>query len=102
MQRRPRFLLTFLGWTPGLSGGDRHLLEVGARWREHVDLTVLAPPQADATIRPFLGDVPLHPLGSSGAAQARLGPLLALEYVRRAVEASVRNLPRADVVVSAS
>jgi glycosyltransferase involved in cell wall biosynthesis len=102
VQRRPRFLLTFLAWTRGLSGGDRHLLEVGARWHEHVDLTVLAPPQAAATIRPFLGDVRIHPLGSAGTAQARLGPLLALEYVRRAVEASVRDLPRTDVVVTAS
>lgn len=102
MASRPRFLLTFLGWAHGLSGGDRHLLEVAARWREHVDVSVLAPPQAQPLLRSFLGDVPLHELGSAGARPAGQGPLLALEYVRRAIAASVRELPRADVVVAAS
>ena len=60
---RPRFLLTFLGWAGGLSGGDRHLLEMAARWRSHVDVTVLAPPEAAPTVRTFLGDVELAPLG---------------------------------------
>ena len=49
---RPRFLLTFLAWASGLSGGDRHLLEMGARWREHVDIEVLAPPQASPRSAP--------------------------------------------------
>ena len=99
---KPRFLLTFLAWTSGLSGGDRHLLEVAGRWREHVEVAVIAPPQAFETIRSFLGDVAAHELGSAAAGHAALGPRLALEYVRRAVEASVRDLPTADVVVAAS
>jgi len=41
-------------------------------------------------------------LGSAGAGQAALGPLLALEYVRRAVTAAMRKPPAADVVVAAS
>lgn len=95
-------MLTFLAWAGGLSGGDRHLLEVAGRWREHVDLAVLAPPQAATTIHSFLEDVPLHELGSAGRRQAALGPVLALEYIRRAITASVRELPPADVVVAAS
>jgi glycosyltransferase involved in cell wall biosynthesis len=100
--RRPRFLLTFLAWATGLSGGDRHLLEVAARWREHVDVAVLAPPQAFGTIRIFLGDVAAYELGSARAGQAALGPMLALEYLRRSVVATVREPPAADVVVAAS
>jgi glycosyltransferase involved in cell wall biosynthesis len=99
---RPRFLLTFLAWAGGVSGGDRHLLDVAIRWRDHVDVAVLAPLQALATIRPFLGDVPSYELGSAGARKAGLGPTLALEYIRRAVTAAVRELPSADVVVAAS
>jgi glycosyltransferase involved in cell wall biosynthesis len=99
---RPRFLLTFLAWARGLAGGDRHLLEVGARWREHVDVAVLAPPEALPTLRSFLGDVPAYELGSAGARQAQLGPILALEYIRRAGTAAVRKPPSADVVVAAS
>jgi glycosyltransferase involved in cell wall biosynthesis len=98
----PRFLLTFLAWARGLSGGDRHLLEVAARWRDHVDVAVLAPPQALPTIRSFLDDVPGYELGSAGPRQAALGPALAVEYVRRAVIASARRPPAADVVVAAS
>jgi glycosyltransferase involved in cell wall biosynthesis len=100
--RRPRFLLTFLAWATGVSGGDRHLLEVAARWREHVDIGVLAPPEAFETIRVFLEDVPGYELGSAGPRQATLGPMLALEYVRRSVSATARDLPAADVVVAAS
>lgn len=100
--RKPSFLLTFLGWAGGLSGGDRHLLEVAGRWREHVDVAVLAPPQASETIRSFLGDVQTYELGSAGARQQALGPLLAFEYVRRAITASVRKPPGADVVVAGS
>jgi glycosyltransferase involved in cell wall biosynthesis len=92
----------FLAWAGGLSGGDRHLLEVAARWREHVDLAVVCPPAALSTVRTFVGDVPASRLGLTGGPLAGLGPLLALEYVRRALAASVRRLPRADVVVAAS
>jgi glycosyltransferase involved in cell wall biosynthesis len=101
MSSRPRFLLTFLAWSSGLSGGDRHVLEVAARWREHVDVAVLAPPQALATLRSFLGEVPAHVLGVAGP-RIGSGPLLALEYIRRALASSVRKPPRADVVVAAS
>jgi glycosyltransferase involved in cell wall biosynthesis len=92
----------FLAWAGGLSGGDRHLLEVAARWREHVDLAVVCPPAALSTVRTFVGDVPASRLGLTGGPLAGLGPLLALEYVRRALAASVRRLPPADVVVAAS
>jgi glycosyltransferase involved in cell wall biosynthesis len=98
---RPRFLLTFLAWSGGLSGGDRHVLEMAAHWREHVDVALLAPPGAAAVFRPFL-DVPAHELGSGGVRLAAGGPLLALEYVRRALTTGVRRLPPADVVVAAS
>jgi glycosyltransferase involved in cell wall biosynthesis len=98
---RPRFVLTFLAWSSGLSGGDRHLLEVGARWREHVDVEVLAPPRADVPIREILGDVRIHELGSARA-EASAGTLLALEYLRRAVAVAVRRLPAFDVAVAAS
>jgi glycosyltransferase involved in cell wall biosynthesis len=98
---RPRFLLSFLGWAAGLSGGDRHLLEMAARWRSHVDITVLAPPEAAPTVRSFLDDVEFSPLGRAGPKEARRGAALAFEYVRRAARAS-RTLPRADVAVAAS
>jgi glycosyltransferase involved in cell wall biosynthesis len=100
--RRPRFLLTFLAWATGVSGGDRHLLEVAARWREHVDVAAIAPPEAFETIRVFLDDVRAYELGSAGPRQSNLGPMLALEYMRRAATAAVRELPVADVVVAAS
>jgi glycosyltransferase involved in cell wall biosynthesis len=95
---RPRFLLTFLAWASGLSGGDRHLLEVAARWQEHVDIAVLAPPQAFPTIRTFLGDVQTHAQGL----KTGMGAILAAEYVRRAAVTAVRRLPSHDVVVAAS
>lgn len=101
MASKPRFLLTFLAWSSGLSGGDRHLLEVAARWREQVDIEVLAPPKSAATIGSFLGDVPMHPLGS-GLPGDTAGAALALEYARRAFLTSVRRPPVADVVLAAS
>src|SRR2546423_15714685 len=101
MSSSPSFLLPFLAWSGGLSGADRHVLEMAARWREHVDVAVVAPPQALATLRSFLGDVPAHVLGVAGP-RIGTGPMLALEYVRRALAATVRRLPRADVVVAAS
>jgi hypothetical protein len=78
-ERKPRFLLTFLAWSSGLSGGDRHLLDVAAQWREHVELAVLAPPESEAIVREFLGDVPLHALGAVGPRRAAAGPWLAAE-----------------------
>jgi glycosyltransferase involved in cell wall biosynthesis len=78
------------------------VLEVAARWREHVDVGVLAPPQATETVRSFLGDVPTYELGSASGRRAGAGPLLALEYVRRTVTTIARTPPPADVVVAAS
>jgi glycosyltransferase involved in cell wall biosynthesis len=95
---RPRFVLSFLAWSSGLSGGDRHLLEVAARGREHVHVDVLAPPGAAETLGPLIGDVPVHELGT----KVGPGPALAFEYVRRAVEVAVRRDQRTDVVVAAS
>jgi glycosyltransferase involved in cell wall biosynthesis len=92
-------LLTFLAWaSSGVSGGDRHLLDVASRWREHVDIRVLAPPQAFPTIESLLGSVPMYPLGRARAGGARL----ALEYLRRAWSASTGGVPAADVVATAS
>lgn len=99
---RPRFLLTFLAWAGGLAGGDRHLLEVASRWKEHVHVAVLAPPQAFPMIESFLGGVPMHPYGSAGPSAARRGPLLALEYTRRALRAALRPPATPDVIVAAS
>jgi glycosyltransferase involved in cell wall biosynthesis len=99
---RPRFLLTFLAWSRGLSGGDRHLLEVAARWRADVDVEVLAPPEAEPLLREFLGDVRILALGSASGRRAAGGLALALEYVRRAVLVSLRRSPPVDVVVAAS
>lgn len=78
------------------------MLEVAARWREHVDIAALAPREARAIVHEFLGDVPFYELGSSRGRQAAGGPLLALEYVKRAVEATTRRPPPADVLVAAS
>jgi glycosyltransferase involved in cell wall biosynthesis len=103
LDRRPRFLLTFLAWaSSGVSGGDRHLLDVASRWREHVDIAVLAPPQAFPTIESFLGTVPMHPLGRAGPREAGRGAGLALEYLRRAWSVSTGSVPASDVVVTAS
>jgi glycosyltransferase involved in cell wall biosynthesis len=99
---RPRFVLTFLAWASDLSGGYRHLLEVASRWREHVDVAVCVPPQALPTVHTFLGEVPAYELGSAASRQARLGPLLALEYLRRTVSVTLRRPPSADVVLAAS
>src|SRR5919197_4833267 len=99
---RPRFLLTFLAWSSGLSGGDRHLLEVAARWSEQVDVEVLAPPEARGVLHDFLGDVRIHELGSASGPQGTAGAMLALEYIRRAVLITLRRLPRVDVVAAAS
>ncbi|PWU25606.1 MAG: hypothetical protein C5B48_00445 [Candidatus Rokuibacteriota bacterium] len=102
MAPRPRVLLTMLGWAGGLSGGDRHLLEVAARWSERVELAILAPPEAQQVVRSFLGEVRIHELGAAGSRQAALGPLLALEYVKRATAVSITELPASDVVVAGS
>jgi glycosyltransferase involved in cell wall biosynthesis len=96
--RRPRFVLIFLAYAAKLSGGDRHLLEMAARWREHVDVSVVAPPRALPTVSGFLGDVHVHQLGSSPP----IGPRLAFEYFRRSVVVLTRPLPRADVALAAS
>ena len=53
-------------------------------------------------MREFLGDVPLHPLGSVGPRRAAAGPWLAAEYVRRALAVAARRAPAPDVVVGAS
>jgi glycosyltransferase involved in cell wall biosynthesis len=90
--------LTFLAWSGGLSGGDRHLLEVAQRWREHVDLSLVAPPGAAATLREIVGDLPVHELGRP----TPNGPRLAAEYVRRAVAVARRSVVLADAVVGAS
>jgi len=78
------------------------LLDVAARWREHVDIAVLAPPEAGAVVREFVGDVPVFELGSARGRRAEGGSLLALEYVKRAVAVRRRRMPSADVVVAAS
>jgi glycosyltransferase involved in cell wall biosynthesis len=96
--RRPGFLLILLAQAARLSGGDRHLLEMAARWQEVVDVSVLAPPSALATVREFLGDVEVHTLGSSPP----VGPRLAIEYIRRGLVSFIRPLPRADVALAAS
>ena len=99
---QPRFLLTFLAWAGGLAGGDRHLLEAASHWKDHVEVAVIAPPEAAPMIRSFLGEVRFHPRGSAGPRVATRGPLLALEYIRRAVGVSVRPPSTPDVVVAAS
>jgi glycosyltransferase involved in cell wall biosynthesis len=67
-----------------------------------VELAALAPPEIEPTLREFLGDVPLHPVGAVGRRRAAGGPWLAAEYVRRAVAVAVRGTPVPDVVVAAS
>jgi glycosyltransferase involved in cell wall biosynthesis len=91
-------LLLFLAYAARISGGDRHLLQMAAGWRDHVDLAVVAPPRAADTVREYLGDVQVKELGSSPP----IGPLLALEYIRRSITAFVRELPPADVALAAS
>jgi glycosyltransferase involved in cell wall biosynthesis len=63
---------------------------------------VLAPPESEAIVREFLGDVPMHPLGAVGPRRAAGGPWLAAEYVKRAAAVAVRRAPAPDVVVAAS
>jgi glycosyltransferase involved in cell wall biosynthesis len=96
--QRPRFLLILLAYAAKLSGGDRHLLEMAARWRGDVDVSVVAPPRALETVGDFLVDVDVHQLGSSPP----IGPRLAIEYVRRSLMAVTQSLPRADVALAAS
>jgi glycosyltransferase involved in cell wall biosynthesis len=100
--RRPRFLLTFLGWVGGIAGGDRHLLEVASYWKEHAEVAVMAPPEAFPTIRSFLGDVQLHARGSAGRRVAARGPIAGLEYTRRAIGVTLRPPSPPDVVIGAS
>jgi glycosyltransferase involved in cell wall biosynthesis len=95
---RPRFLLTFLAWSSGLSGGDRHLLEVARRWGEHVDVALVAPRGAAATLRTIVGDAPVHELGRS----VPNGPRLAVEYVRRAAAVTRKTVAATDAVIAAS
>jgi glycosyltransferase involved in cell wall biosynthesis len=80
-----------------MSGGDRHLLEVANQWRHHVDVSLLAPHGAAATMRAIAGDIPVHELGRPTSN----GPLLAVEYLRRAAAVSRSAVP-ADAVVAAS
>ena len=77
---RPLFVLSFGAWASGLSGGDRHLLEVAARWSDKVDIEVLAPPAAQETVQGFLGDIRLHCLGRSGSRVRAQGPALAVGF----------------------
>jgi glycosyltransferase involved in cell wall biosynthesis len=95
-------VLTFLAWSSGLSGGDRHLLDVAARWRDHVELEVLAPREAATLLGEALGDVPMHVLGSNRGRRSAAGTMLALEYVKRSVTVTARRSPARDVVVAAS
>lgn len=96
-----RFLVSFGAWASGLSGGDRHLLESAARWKEEVELELLAPKHAHETIAEYVGDVPFTSIGSSARPVRTSGPVLAGEYVRRAAIVEVRT-PPADVVVGGS
>jgi glycosyltransferase involved in cell wall biosynthesis len=96
-----RITLSFGAWAAsGLSGGDRHLLESAARWRSEVDIAAVAPEGARETIASFLGDIPFRSRGAS-ARLSTIGPLLAAEYVRRALVAELATRPT-DVAVAAS
>jgi glycosyltransferase involved in cell wall biosynthesis len=85
-----------------MSGGDRHLLEVASRWRERVDLTILAPEGFEAVAAPFLPGVRIARCGSIGARRRRGGPLLALEYLRRGAAALAARHPPTDAVLASS
>jgi glycosyltransferase involved in cell wall biosynthesis len=98
---RTRLLLSFSAWAGGMSGGDRHLLEMAAHWREHVDIEAMAPPQAAELLEEFLPGVNLHPIGWGSPRVNASGPLLSGEYLRRSLRAQIRP-PRADVVIAAS
>jgi glycosyltransferase involved in cell wall biosynthesis len=71
---------------------------MAARWRDQVEISVVAPPQAVQTVSEFLGDVDVRVLGSAQPIDARL----ALEYVRRSLIALLRPLPQADVALASS
>jgi glycosyltransferase involved in cell wall biosynthesis len=95
-----RFLLSFGAWAGGLSGGDRHLLEMAARWREVVEIEIVAPAGARSVYGPLIGDLPFRTarLGLGGGPN---GARLAAEYVRRAAAAELTSW-RTDVVIAAS
>jgi glycosyltransferase involved in cell wall biosynthesis len=99
---RPRFALTLLGWAGGLSGGDRHLLQMADRWKEHADITVVAPAAAASVVAELAGDVRLEALGWVGRPLRRFPPALAAEYLRRAAVASLRAASGTQVVVAGS
>ena len=96
-----QFLLSFGAWASGLSGGDRHLLEMAARWREHVDIRVAAPRRGEETIRSFLGDVGFTPVSGGEPSGPTEGLGLAALYLKRAIVAETRPA-QTDVVVAAS
>jgi glycosyltransferase involved in cell wall biosynthesis len=84
-----------------LSGGDRHLLEMAARWQETVEICVSGPRNAETVIRSFVGDAPLAYVGGGNSSGPVDGARLASLYLKRAVAAE-RRPPRADVVIAAS
>jgi glycosyltransferase involved in cell wall biosynthesis len=100
--RRPRFTLTLLGWAGGLSGGDRHLLQMAAQWKEAAQVTILAPAAAASVVDEIAGDVRLEPLGSVRPSVRRFPPALAAEYLRRALVVSRRAASGTAVVVAGS
>lgn len=99
---RPRFALTLLGWAHGLSGGDRHLLQMARFWKDHADVTVIGPRAAAPVVDQFAGDVALVPVGWVGPIFRRFPPTLAAEYLRRAVVAMRLDVRSPDVVVAGS
>jgi glycosyltransferase involved in cell wall biosynthesis len=84
-----------------LSGGDRHLLEMAARWQGTVEVCVSAPRSAETVIRSFLGDAPFTYVGGGKPSGPTDGVRLASLYLRRAVAVEARP-PRADAVIAAS
>jgi glycosyltransferase involved in cell wall biosynthesis len=77
------------------------LLESAARWKDHVEVEVVAPNNARETISEFLGDARFTARGWDNRFVVNAGPALAAEYIRRATIAELRPL-HADVVVGAS
>src|SRR2546421_216464 len=96
MSSRPRFVLSFLAWSSGLSGGDRHLLEAagggrgalgracvrplvahrgaaGVRplWGKRAERAALALPRGGAALVSASSDAPAPVLGARGFARAR-------------------------------
>ncbi|MGB9184344.1 MAG: glycosyltransferase family 4 protein [Solirubrobacteraceae bacterium] len=96
-----RFCLSFGAWADGISGGDRHLLEMAARWRDEVTIEVVAPPQAREAVASFVPGAEFVAAGSGARWVNERGPFLAAEYLRRAVAAQLARR-RPDVVVAAS